>query len=138
MHVVGIREEEPLDMIYVVGSAAFVYWEPLKAWNDCGFSSYNLATDTIQAESIKYYIKYALEHHNPRLFVVGVRAFQYYEKEVGGEAGIRNSSDSLDLGIDRINLVNEYLNNRIIDENIDEFSLYIDIMRYHSNYINIQ
>ncbi len=134
LHVVGIQEEEPLDMIYVGGSAAFVYWEPLKAWNDCGFSSYNLATDTIQAESIKYYIKWALKHHNPRLFVIGVRAFQYFEKEVEGEAGIRNSSDSLDLGIDRINLVNEYLNNRIIEENIEEISLYIDIMRYHSNY----
>ena len=59
--VVGIKEEKEnsLDVIYIGGSATFVYWEPLHAYSDCGFTSYDLATNTIQAESILAYVKYA-------------------------------------------------------------------------------
>lgn len=133
MHVVGIKEEEPLDVVFVGGSATFVYWEPMKAWNDFGICSYNFATDTIQAECIKYGIKEVLKYQQPSLFVIDVRAFQYYDN-MGAENGLRNFSDSLDWGIDRFRLVNEYLDNHIIEENQDKLSLYLDIMKYHSNY----
>ena len=51
-HIAGLKQEK-VDMVYVGGSAAFVYWQPLKAWNECGYTSYNYATDSIPAESIK-------------------------------------------------------------------------------------
>ena len=50
-HIVGI-DNEKVDMVYVGGSAAFVYWQPLKAWKDCGFTSYLYATNSIQGEQI--------------------------------------------------------------------------------------
>lgn len=52
--VVGIKEEkkDSLDVIYIGGSAAFVYWELMKAYKDCGFTSYDLATNSIQTENI--------------------------------------------------------------------------------------
>ena len=55
-HIAGLKQEK-VDMVYVGGSAAFVYWQPLKAWNECGYTSYNYATNSIQAESIKAYIE---------------------------------------------------------------------------------
>lgn len=76
-HIAGLKQEK-VDMVYVGGSAAFVYWQPLKAWNECGYTSYNCATDSIPAESIKAYIEEARKLQNPELFVVGIRAFQYY------------------------------------------------------------
>lgn len=65
--VVGIKEEKEnsLDVIYIGGSAAFVYWEPLHAYSDCGFTSYDLATNSIQAENILAYVKYAQQYQNP-------------------------------------------------------------------------
>ena len=131
--VVGVKEVEPLDMIYVGGSAAYCYWEPLKAWNDCGFTSYNVATSGIESESILYYIKNSLKYQTPELFVVGIRSFEYYHKDGGTESGLRRTSDSLDFfDMDRIRFIRSYLNRRTLDT--DELSLYLDIMKYHTNY----
>ena len=130
--VVGIKEEKEnsLDVIYIGGSAAFVYWEPLHAYKDCGFTSYDLATNTIQAESILAYVKYAQKYQNPNLYVIGVRSFQYYDDV--SEIGLRVSSDALDVGINRSLLINNFLNNRAIDT--DAIALHIDIAKYHTNY----
>lgn len=134
--VVGIKEEKnSLDVIYVGGSAAFVYWEPLHAYSDYGFTSYDLATNTIQAENILAYIKYAQKYQSPDLYVIGVRAFQYFD-EVGSEIGLRITSDSLDMGWNRTQLINTYLNNRSLET--DEIALYFDIAKYHTNYTALQ
>lgn len=132
VHIAGIKDEEPLDVVFVGGSATFVYWEPLKAWNDYGICSYNYATDTIQAECIKYGVKEVLKYQQPSLFVIDVRAFQYYD-EMGSENGLRNFSDSLDWGFDRFRLVKEYLDNHV-EEDTDKLPFYLEIMKYHSNY----
>ena len=52
VHIVGLEAEENLDVIYIDGSAGFVYWQPLRAWKDCGFTSYDFAANTFQAENI--------------------------------------------------------------------------------------
>ena len=131
--VVGIKEEtkNSLDVIYIGGSAAYRYWEPLKAYKEYGFTSYDLATSSIQAESILPYIKYAQQYQNPDLYIIGVRSFQYYEN-TGNEVGLRNSSDALDIGNNRFQLINTYLNNRDIET--DEVALYWDLAKYHTNY----
>lgn len=132
-HMVGIKSESDIDMIYIGGSAAFVYWQPLKAWTDCGFTSYSLATDTIQVENIKAYMKEAEKHQDPNLYVIGVRAFQYYSDEPV-EAGVRNGADSMDITSGaRYDLLNSYFKNRTIDENTDIPSYYFDIAKYHTN-----
>lgn len=135
-HIVGI-ENEDLDMIYIGGSAAYVYWQPLKAWNDCGFTSYSYANDTVQAESIKAYLEQARTTQNPELYVIGVRAFQYYSDEQV-EAGLRNGTDSMDLTSPaRYKLLNDYFKNRNISEDTDVLSYYLDIAKYHTNTANL-
>lgn len=131
--VVGIKEEKKnsLDVVCIGGSATFVYWEPLKAFNDYGFTSYDLATNTIQAESILSYVKYAQKYQNPDLYVIGVRAFQYYSQD-GDEVGLRVTTDALDLGVIRNQLITQYINNRTIQT--DAVSLYCDLAKYHINY----
>lgn len=131
--VVGLKQEakDSIDVIYIGGSAAFVYWEPLKAFNEFGFTSYDLATNTIQAESILAYVKYAQQYQNPDLYIIDARAFQYYDEE-GSEIGLRVSSDALDIGINRTQLISTYLANRDLETN--ELALYFDIAKYHTNY----
>lgn len=128
-HIIGIKEEEQLDMVYIGGSAAFVYWQPLKAWNDCGFTSYDYATSTIQAENIEYYIREVLKTQSPELFVIDARPFQYWDGSMH-ETGLRNGTDGMDiLSVNRYNLVYNYLKTR--EEG--DISYYVDIMKYHTN-----
>ena len=66
-NVTGFYAEDnnTLDMVYIGGSAAYVYWQPLRAFNEYGFTSYDLATSTITPEAIKYYIVEAEKTQNP-------------------------------------------------------------------------
>lgn len=131
LNIVGIKEEDPLDMIYIGGSAAFCYWFPLQAWNDYGFTSYNLGSTSIQAENILYLLKHALKYQEPELFVICVRSFAEYSN-TGYEAGLRYTSDALDLGIDRLKLIRTYYDRRLMEEEI--CSVYVDIAKHHSRY----
>ena len=134
-HIVGI-ENENVDMVYIGGSAAFVYWQPLKAWNDCGFTSYLYATHSIQAESIKAYIKEVRKTQDPELYVVGVRAFQYYSDEP--TENLRRGTDSMDLtSLARYELLHDYFSHRTITDDTDILSYYFDIAKYHTNTTNL-
>lgn len=128
--VAGIKEELPLDVVYIGGSAAYSYWEPLKAFRDTGLVSYALAVNSIQAECILPFVKYTEKYQNPELYVIGIRAFQYYKSE-GDEYFLRNTSDTLDNGYIRSKLIHDYCKNRILDEN--ELNLQLDIIKYHTN-----
>ena len=135
-HIVEIKGEK-LDMVYIGGSAAFVYWQPLKAWNDCGFTSYLYATDTIQAENIQAFVEEVRKEQNPDLFVIDVRPFQYYSDEEV-EFGFRNGSDGMDLTSSaRYKSINEYFKNRIFLDNTNYLSYYLDIIKYHTNTGNL-
>jgi len=132
-NVIGIKEETELDVVFVGGSSTIVYWQPLQAWHDYGFTSYNYATNTNQAENIKYYIKDTLKTKKPKLFVVDLRAFQYWIPELE-EAGLRNGLDSMDLGVDRMEYAWYAMHNREISPETDVLSFYFDIAKYHTQY----
>ena len=56
-HIIGFKEEKcPIDVLYIGGSAAHRYYQPLKAWVDCGYTSWLYTNSNLQAEGIKYYI----------------------------------------------------------------------------------
>lgn len=137
LNMIGIQNENNLDVIYVGGSSTFVYWEPLKAWNDCGFTSYNYATNSQELVAPKYYIKEALKTQNPKLFVVEMRSFLYCEESVH-EAGLRNGADGMTwYSANRWRYIYNYLKNHNADDNIDVFSYYFDIAKYHTNLSNL-
>jgi hypothetical protein len=132
--VAGFPEEksDSIDVVYIGGSAAFVYWEPYRAYSDCGFTSYDLATNTLQAESIIAYLEFSEKYQNPDLYIIGLRSFQYYSED-GDEIGLRLTSDSLDEGLIKFKLINRYMGNRILDA--DKVALYFSLIKYHTNYV---
>lgn len=135
LNIVGIKEEEPLDVIYVGASAAFVYWQPLKAWNDCGFTSYSYATVGLPAESIQHYIEEVLKTQAPELIVIDARPFQLWSEEV--DAKIRYGSDSMSYSLNRFSLVKDYFDSRTVTEDVDVLSHYLQIIKYHTNYQDV-
>ena len=136
-NIVGIKSDTPLDMVYVGGSAAYVYWQPLRAWDEYGFTSYSLATNFVQAECLKSYIQWSEEFQNPELYVIDARPFQYYA-DLENEPAIRNGADSMDIFMsERYDLLDEYFNNRDIEYDTDILSYYLDLSKYHSNVDNL-
>lgn len=130
------EEENSLDMIYIGGSACFVYWEALKAWDDYGYTSYNFAADTLTPQSIKYCIGEAQKTQNPELWVIDLRPFQYgdelYSPDEGPkmyyEVPIRNVTDHLKFSA---------LRKELIDISVPDKSkrpyYYFHFLNYHSN-----
>lgn len=134
-HVLGIQEElTEDDVVYIGGSAAFVYWQPLTAWNNYGITSYVMGTNTIPADNLLIYMKEIKKYQNPKLFIIDARPFQYYGKMDKGESaiGFRNGCDSLSYGKLRNDLITSYiLNSKELVFPIN--SLYLDIIYYHEN-----
>lgn len=135
--MIGLYEEDSLDMIYIGGSSTFTYWQPLRAWDNCGFTSYSYATNSLEADARIYYMKEALKYHRPKLFVVDMNAFIGLGTEIL-ESGMRHGTDSMDfLSVNRWKYIYSYLDKREKTEETDILSYYFDIIKYHTNIGNL-
>lgn len=130
-HIIGFENQKDLDVVYIGGSACFVFWQPLRAWNDCGFTSYNYATNGLEATSIKYLVKNAEKEMSPELYVIGVRPFQLWS-DVGSAGALRYVTDSWSVfSYNRLSLINSFFDNHKRED--DKISYIFDIANYHSN-----
>ena len=126
-------ERHDPDLFYVGGSISYSNWFPLTAWGTYGFTSYDLATQSIPAENIRAYIEYARSYKDTKLFVIDARPFEYYS---GGddEMGLRYGSDGMDLTSPaRYRMLHEYFSRRSLPKETDILSYYLDISKYHTN-----
>ena len=125
-------ETENCDMVYVGGSAAMLYWQPLKAWNDHGFTSYCYTTNSIAAENVLPYIKEVLRSQDPELLLIDARPFQYWTDELITVA-IRHGTDAMSMwSPNRYEIIANTFRYRNIPEDADKLSYIFDIIQYHS------
>lgn len=135
--IVGFKEEKELDMVYIGASSASRYWQPLKAWQDAGFTSYIYGAGGLEAEAIITCIKEVRKTQDPALFLIDAKPFQYYTNK-GREPELRHLTDSLDISsVERYKLLHKYFQNRKFPENTDFLSYYLDIAKYHTNDENL-
>ena len=128
-NIVGLyaEKENSLDVVYVGGSAAFVYWEPLRAYNAYGFTSYNFGVNSVTPQSIEYLIKEAQKRQSPKLWIIDVRAFQYGEDRMFSEVPIRNATDALNYSTNRNDLIRASVKNKM-----SRIKYYLDFFKYKS------
>ena len=136
-NVIGYYAEKnnSLDVVCIGGSATFVFWEPLQAWHDYGFTSYDFCVNTFVPQAVKYYLIEALKTQAPELFVIDLRPFQYGEepyldtnvKILDSEIPLRNCIDQLNYSMNRVKLIQG-----CVPDNLKKFSFYFDLMKYHS------
>lgn len=124
------EEKNSLDMVYIGGSAAFVYWEALSAFKDTGMASYVYSANTMQCEFYKTMIKEILKNQKPEVILIDARAFQYRDKEQPPrEVPYRNVLTTMPFSINRANFIENnvptYLNEK-------KFSYHFDIVKYHT------
>ena len=125
------EEKNSLDMVYIGGSATFVYYEPLRAFERQGITSYNFAANTIQPELYKTMIKDILRRQKPEVIVIDARAFQYREKDQPPtEVAYRNVLTGMPLSINKIEFIHENVEKYL---NEDDAPYYFDIIKYHRN-----
>ena len=138
-HINGIKNETNLDVVCVGGSSTFVYWEPFLAWHEFGMTSYDFATDSARPAIMRGYVKEAVDRAHPDLVVIDMRCYTgdaiSRESLTDAEGGIRNMTDSVDLGYNRLLTVSDVMNyyNAFEDEAVDPWSYFIDIAKYHTN-----
>lgn len=132
------EKDNTVDMVYIGGSAAFVYYAPLRAWDKHGIVSYNYAADTIQPELYKTMIKEVLKTQKPKLIVLDARAFQYRDKENAdaqppGEVSYRNVLTGMRFSANKVDFINNYVEKQLGDKKL---SYYFDLVKYHDNIVN--
>jgi len=123
------EKKNSLDMVYIGGSAAFEYWEPLRAFESKGIASYNYGSNRVQAEAYKTMIKEVFKRQKPKLILIDARAFQYRENEQPPiEQGYRNVLTGIPLSLNKIDFISKNVKKYLND---DPLSYYFDIIKYH-------
>jgi len=140
------EEENSLDMVYIGGSASFVYYAPLRAWEQNGISSYNYGNNTIQLDVYKYMIKEVLKTQKPKLIVLDARALEYRDTDMKpNEIYYRNTLMGMPFSKNKIEFINDVIGKFIEKEKLAEnsssaepnlFSYYFDIIKFHSSVAN--
>ncbi len=129
------QPKNSFDAVYVGGSACYVYWEPLRAWNRHGFTSYNFASDTIPPQSIENYIKEVSKTQTPKLWIIDLRPFQYgnelYDLDPTAlnmyhKVPIKNGVDHMKYSLNRLDLIN-----KSVPKLRDKISYCFDFEMYH-------
>ena len=131
-NVTGLYAERKnsLDMVYIGGSAAFVYYSPIDAYQNYGISSYVYAADNMQAELYTTMVKEILKTQKPKLIVIDARAFQYREKDLKpNEISYRVFLRGFKYNLDRYKLIN-----KIVPKYLKQGTLtyHLDLGLYHT------
>ena len=138
------EEKNSLDVVFVGGSVCYTSWEPLRAWNEWGFTSYNFAIDAMQPQVIKYALEEIKKTQSPELYVIDLRPFQY-----GDVVGKQDTEINMERVAPFRNFVDniKYSSNRFwaIENGApkleEKWTYHFDIAKYHSGistFLNIQ
>ena len=143
-HINGLKNEKDIDIVCVGGSSTFVYWEPFLAWHEYGMTSYNFATNSAGAATMRGCVKEVIDIAHPALVVIDVRCFGGGEIEKlrlteNIEPGVRNITDSMDFNLNRFITVFDVMSffNGFNDSDVDTWSYFFDIAKYHTNIVNL-
>ena len=132
------EKSDSLDVVCIGGSSTSTFWEPYEAWKRWGMTSYDLSTDSMTPSLIKYLMIETLKTQKPRLFVVDLRAIDVREEDKSyyTEASIRLVTDSMRYSLNRHNAIRYSIG---IEEptHVNDLSLYLDLIKYHSNWQTI-
>jgi len=125
--------EDTVDVVLIGASNVMRYWDPMQAWNDYGFTSWNFAVSAMNGECYLSAIQEALKTQSPRLVVVETRTFGKSVPAGEVRIGARRLLDAMDMGISRFQAVRRYCDVCDIAWK-DAIPLYIDLIYYHNNH----
>lgn len=129
------EKENSLDAVYIGGSASFVYYEPLKAYEEYGITSYLYGANTIQAEMYEYMIREIYTKQNPELIIIDARAFQYRdEDQPPTDVAYLNVLQGTPINLNKAKFVYENVPKYLTEED-EPINFLFDFKRFHTNKI---
>lgn len=129
------EEENTLDVVYLGGSASFVYWEPLKAYEEHGITSYLYGANTIQAEMYEYMVREVYTKQNPELIIIDARAFQYRDiDQPPTDVAYLNVLQGTPINKNKAEFVYENVPKYLTEED-EPINFLFDFRRFHSNQV---
>ena len=129
----GFKNQGKIDVVLYGGSNLLRYYQPLEAWHEKGFTSYNYATTAYRADLLEFFMEESRSSNEALLYVCDIRTLLPI-KGVSDELALRTWSDSVGVfSPARIKGITTFLLNRDWQD-VDIISYYFDIAEYHSNY----
>ncbi len=136
-NIVGLynEAEDSIDIVCIGGSSTYTFFAPYIAYNEYGFTSYNLSAEAMSPALIKNLIYEAKESQTPQLYVVDLRAFdvreqnsQYYKENF-----VRKVTDHVRYSLNRLDMINYAFGYEQTEFTEYEYN-YFDISLWHSNW----
>lgn len=129
------EDKKTLDVVYIGGSVCVVDWMPYTAWSEQGITSYALGKSTLYSFNVLPLVKEALTRQSPELLIIDLRPFEYTgtEREVYKYNFLRLASAMPATSPNRLKILQNGLKYSVdLDETDTALSFYIDLIRYHS------
>lgn len=122
------EKKNSLDMVFIGASEVYSSYSPTMAWEEYGYTSYDLGSPGIPGSLYLPLLKETLRKQNPQVVVFEINGFLYNDEYYKREAKIRNVVDNMPLSGNKL----ETIQNLIDPEN--RMSYYLPILAYHSNW----
>lgn len=133
-NVMGLMSEpdNSCDVIFVGASATYMYFQPYKAFEKYGISSYDIASSGLKAESILPFVKQARKTQKDAMFVIDMRPFQYYsEKKEDNKYRFEMAADSMPYGYNRFVMIEDIVKKYGYDY-AERIAFHFDLASRHS------
>lgn len=130
-NIAGFYGEKPetLDVIYTGGSCAFTYYNPLVAYNETGYTSYDLAYNGAFSDFYIYLVKEALKTQSPKLYILDLRAFELRPDTYEGYRGnVTPGINSMNYSLNRLDSIIHLVPKE------DWKTMALDVLMYHQRW----
>ncbi len=120
------EQRDSLDAVFIGASDMYTSFMPGRAYEQYGFTSYLLASESITSEGVKTAVKEVVRTQHPGIIVIEANAFLYADdKNDANQAHIHKFFDNLPLSFNKL----EYIQKHVpVDE---KWEYVFPLMKYH-------
>ena len=126
------EKENTIDVAYVGASNVYVYFNTTLAYNEYGFTTYNIATDSQPFVYIKYLLKEIQKYQKPKLYIIDITRIisnpDYYD-----ENSIRKLIDSMKKSYNQYEALTSVLD-YLEMPNEERVNYYFSFLLYHNRW----
>lgn len=134
--VIGFGHQDRVDVLLFGASSVHCNYQPMEAWNQKGYTSYDFSTHSNPLDLLKHQIAYTRETSEASLYVCDLHTLTSASASLE-ESHLRALTDSLPIfSPSRLRIVTSYLKKKD-RTGLDIPSFYIDLIKYHTNYTKL-
>jgi len=120
-----------LDLIFFGSSHSYATFSPQVLYNETGLKSYNFATQQQPLWITYYYMKESLKYQKPKYFVLEILMTKE-TSDYMSEGVNRDAIDKMRFSLNKIEAINAS-----VEDYSDRISYYLNIIKYHSRWNEI-